>query len=295
MAQLAMQGHATRGKEVIEILEMLGGKNIYKLDGKKDLWYILSNATIEYATYLFQEQVYTLDEFEAMFPYKIGDKIIHSDYESPLEIVGMKWENDSIKYEVYTNDYGYWYSVDELQPCKEETMDRKYNVEEYLKVWEETEKGLEVVVNDRFELKEDNGKFYIIKKQPQYPKTYEESCDVLGTYPIYNNPNLCICEWHPETRERHEYYSKLANLSQELIVFMKLLICRDAYWKIAGDWKPDWEDETDIYYTISYDDVNIKCYNNTDVYSKLAFPTEEMRDAFYGNFKELIETCKEFL
>ena len=27
----------------------------------------------------------------------------------------------------------------------------------------------------------------------------------------------------------------------------------------------------------------------------LAFPTEEMRDAFYENFKELIEECKELL
>ena len=27
----------------------------------------------------------------------------------------------------------------------------------------------------------------------------------------------------------------------------------------------------------------------------LSFPTEEMRDAFYENFKEQIEVCKEFL
>jgi hypothetical protein len=27
----------------------------------------------------------------------------------------------------------------------------------------------------------------------------------------------------------------------------------------------------------------------------LLFPTEEMRDAFYENFKDLIEKCKEFL
>ena len=27
----------------------------------------------------------------------------------------------------------------------------------------------------------------------------------------------------------------------------------------------------------------------------LAFPTEEMRDAFYENFKDLIEQCKELL
>ena len=60
-------------------------------------------------------------------------------------------------------------------------------------------------------------------------------------------------------------------------------------------WEPDWEDETEIYYTISYDGVNIKCYNNTDVYSKLTFPTKEMRDAFCENFKDLIERCKTFL
>jgi hypothetical protein len=27
----------------------------------------------------------------------------------------------------------------------------------------------------------------------------------------------------------------------------------------------------------------------------LVFPTEEMRDAFYENFKDLIEKCKKFL
>lgn len=29
MAKLLIWGHATRGQEVIEILEMLGGKNVY--------------------------------------------------------------------------------------------------------------------------------------------------------------------------------------------------------------------------------------------------------------------------
>lgn len=33
MANLAIRGHATRGKEVIEILEMLGGEN-----KKRTLW-----------------------------------------------------------------------------------------------------------------------------------------------------------------------------------------------------------------------------------------------------------------
>ena len=120
----------------------------------------------------------------------------------------------------------------------------------------------------------------------QYPKDYEECCEVLG---ISDNRgfgfiNLSECE---NTLMSH---------------FIQLKRCRDAYWKIAGEqmelgkpWEPDWKNEIEIYYTISHDGVNIKCYNYTDVYSKLAFPTAEMRDAFYENFKELIEQCKELL
>ena len=69
----------------------------------------------------------------------------------------------------------------------------------------------------------------------------------------------------------------------------KLLICRDAYWKIAGEemglGKP-WEPQEGVIY----------CYMpNAPHYirSIFPFPTEEMRDAFYENFKSKIEICKE--
>ena len=101
MAHLAIKGHATRGNEVIALLEMLGGKNIYKLDGKKDLWYILSNSVIEYATYLFQEQGYTLDEFVARFPYKVGDEVI-SQYGKLSRIRSLIWSDrdNQVRYEL---------------------------------------------------------------------------------------------------------------------------------------------------------------------------------------------------
>ena len=37
MAKLVIKGHETRGKEVIEILEMLGGYNYYNLSGKNGI------------------------------------------------------------------------------------------------------------------------------------------------------------------------------------------------------------------------------------------------------------------
>ena len=82
----------------------------------------------------------------------------------------------------------------------------------------------------------------------------------------------------------------------------KLLICRDAYWKIAGEqmglekpWEPDWKDCDENKYCIYITESEIKTgmfrYDN----QILAFPTKELRDAFYENFKDLIEECKEFL
>lgn len=79
-------------------------------------------------------------------------------------------------------------------------------------------------------------------------------------------------------------------------------MCRDAYWKIAGEelgldgrWEPDWSngDETKfcIYATQNIISLDIFGVDNRI----LAFPTEEMRDTFYKNFDYLIDACKELL
>ena len=88
-----------------------------------------------------------------------------------------------------------------------------------------------------------------------------------------------------------------------LFEFQKLLIARDAYWKIAGEekrlgrpWEPDWKKQDKKYIISIFEDTVI--YFENETYNRntiLAFPTEEMRDAFYENFKELINSCKELL
>jgi hypothetical protein len=74
--------------------------------------------------------------------------------------------------------------------------------------------------------------------------------------------------------------------------FIQLLRCRDAYWKIEN-WKFNYDEKCYYLYT-EYGNVQ-KYWGPTESNIILAFPTEEMRDAFYENFKELIEECKEFL
>ena len=125
-----------------------------------------------------------------------------------------------------------------------------------------------------------------VNKKPVYPTTYDECCEIIG-----------ISRHDVEIDLPQPYQQKMFNL-------FNLCICRNAYWKIAGEqmgldepWKHNYlKDANTIRYAI---------YNTGDEIVKLdgklyrnyilCFPTEEMRDAFYENFKDLIEQCKEFL
>ena len=138
-----------------------------------------------------------------------------------------------------------------------------------------------------YELQED-GYFSWVEKKKEYPKTYEECEKILGLEDSIIEGCL-----------GYEY--KLLN------AFQKLLMCRDAYWKIAGEelelgkpWQPDyteesWEQGSPIKYVIYYTGTNITKERKCTPSYVLSFPTEEMRDAFYENFKKEIEICKELL
>ena len=159
----------------------------------------------------------------------------------------------------------------------------------------------EITRNEEYEFRDENGnvinatKIVLEKKKKEYPKTYEECCKVLNIAVR----DLDILDNMLDTSEI--IYRK--NLDRLLNSFRKLLICRDAYWKIAGDemglekpWEPSRGSKI---YFISYilsSDKLIKDYAD-DIYANviLSFPTEEMRDAFYENFKSEIEQCKELL
>lgn len=137
-------------------------------------------------------------------------------------------------------------------------------------------------------------KITLEKKEKMYPKTYEECCKVLGI-PIHGGIAL-VGNWCIEDGYIVQHLETLRALS-------KLLICRDAYWKIAGEemglgkpWKPDWTDQESLKYCITSIKDQVEASKRYYIMNTiLAFPTEEMRDTFYENFKELIESCKELL
>lgn len=119
-----------------------------------------------------------------------------------------------------------------------------------------------------------------------HPKTYKECCDILGLDTMAN--------------DAQGYKSDLIIRLQELI------ICRDAYWKVYSEqmrldcpWYPDYEIDENGFGTVKFCIKNkvgkimkIETYETNTI---LAFPTAEMRNAFYENFREDIERCSELL
>lgn len=132
MAILAIKGHPIRGNEVIELLEMLGGKNPYKLTG--DIPCVSYTIGLSNEIYMIGDLrpnikfiSYTLEEFEAKFPYKVRDIVqLIDDDEYKYEIVSMRWTGSKIKYDAYgLNCISnlYLYNVEKLKPYKQPTME----------------------------------------------------------------------------------------------------------------------------------------------------------------------------
>lgn len=298
---LAISGHPTRSKEVVELLKILGGKdsNDHKCSNPNRFYQVL-NGHICWGYIGLEEfveyDIFTLEEFLEKYPFKVGDKVFDIADGNPGMIGAMKWDKDvsDMKYHVFfdNGDMG-WYTNDTIGLLKkdenlEETQsahDKSIFIMEH-SMWPIVKDDfLEYKIVDGYEVdKIENGNIILKPIKPKYPKTYKECCKVLG---YDDRETYCICHTGANERLFESLYS--------------LKVCRDAYWAIAGDelglnepWEYDMsKDEFASAIAYQYGSIQ-KCevrYKN----HFLTFPTQEMRNTFYENFKELIESCKELL
>ena len=278
--KLSIKGHLTRSKEVIELFKMMGGCDCGYGGGGTSFYYYISQfgnieascKPYEFDTYI----VYTLEEFLEKYPYKVGD-VIKFPNDMAEEIAEMKWDEE-LKDIIYTSVSG----------CTRPSLVPKTKKEKKINQMSLANCDLdevEIVLGDRFELKIKDGKYYAVRKKPTYPKL----------------TNLSECK---EILGEKDMYQSVSGYKGELLTnFQRLLIFRDAYWKIAGEvmgldkpWTPKYETLVDnTFFTIQTFNGEINKSGTSHRNSILAFPTEEMRDVFYENFKDLIEECKELL
>jgi hypothetical protein len=96
MAKLAIKGHETRGKEVIEVLEMLGGKQFESYNGNEINWcYTIIEGSIDWDYPSDKYVVFALEEFLEKFPYKVGDEVlINNDENDVYTVKSMEWDEN---------------------------------------------------------------------------------------------------------------------------------------------------------------------------------------------------------
>lgn len=310
MTKLAIKGHALRGKEVIGILEMLGGKSNGNIKGyNDDLYYYIAKDGLIYGSGVKYDElardytIFSLEEFLERYPYKVGDEVEYKsigDANLKSKIIYMEWCN-SLNKVLYTTEDAQVISTEDITetksipPYKEEIMEENvcenisgidddaiFRFNYSMRPEVNADGMLCYKIPEGYEtFSVQNGMIILKPKKPTYPKTYKECCDVLGINTMDN--------------DAQGYKADL------IIRFQELFIARNAYWKIAGEqmglgkpWEPDLENE-ELYCIENYNKQIIKSKTNTAFNKILIFPTEEMRDAFYDNFKDLIESCKELL
>ena len=80
--RLAIRGHDTKSKDVKQLLKQLGGCDSgYACENHSFYYYINQYGNIVGTSVLPLERwaVYTLEEFEKEFPYKVGDVVTYFD------------------------------------------------------------------------------------------------------------------------------------------------------------------------------------------------------------------------
>ena len=227
-------------------------------------------------------------EEETKPKFKVGDKVILDPY--PCVVTDVNWR-DSLHGFVYTvrgADFGKMVGEEDLV-LDERTVPNTNEIIQLIKNdWNNFKDRYDIPDDYHFVDKNGNeiniSEIVLEKKKKEYPKSYEECLNILG----YN-----IAHTIPMN---HGHNGLL------IMKLQRLLIYRDAYWKIAGEemgldgpWEPDWKNDEQFKYIITCRRGCIikDTYTAKDVI--LAFPTEEMRDAFKENFDPDIEICKEFL
>lgn len=130
MKQLAFVGHLKRGKEIKEILQQLGGTHVgYACSGERFYFYINRSNTIEGSSQLPPPydvwKVYTLEEFEKEFPYKVGDVVTyvnHNNASIDVFVHGIRWNphRGAIEYILQTGAVAF---AENLKPMKKELKD----------------------------------------------------------------------------------------------------------------------------------------------------------------------------
>lgn len=292
--KIAIQGHPTKGKEVIQILERFGGNNYNYLNATSPRLYYY-NGNFNHIDYIHRDSInrniykcYTLEEFEKEFPFKIGDKVtIVGLPDFPKIITKITWDCDAILYS-FEDSNDTWFYADALKKFE---MKEERNIILTLgkaKEWYKKGGELKEVALQAFSEKE--------LTKNELPKTWEEFCT---NYPIqtgesYINPGCSIStiskriEGRDIEMDRNFCSSKKSAKAHLAMIQLEQL--RDCW---RDGWEPIWNISKKWCIRLWGNELSVGIATNISRF--LTFPTKEMAEDFLKCFRDLIEKAGDLI
>lgn len=286
--KIAIQGHPVRGKEVIKILESLGGKNGFDQSGsnEKFVYYINSIGLINSVPQSMcsnERRIYTLEEFEEEFPFKIGDRVISTTTNFIGTITNFK-------------ESGYCY-------VKLDSGNFLCIFKQHLKLYKEMNEGRNITLTlekakewytKGGELKEIALQAFTEKELNPLPRSWKEFCE---NYPI--KPGEIYVDGYSKfivnnLGTRNHIHDKNICPSQKSaeahLAMIQLEQLRNCWW---NGWEPEWNNCEK--YVIKWEKDNLIVFTAKCVHAFLVFPTREMAEEFLECFRNLIEKAGDLI
>ena len=151
----------------------------------------------------------------------------------------------------------------------------------------------EIIIPQGWEIDEVRGnKIILMESKKELPKTWEECIAKIRDLECIDR-NSCIdtATFTDDVASKHINDIPIG-LGKPMLALCQLLVCREVY---RQGWKPNWKDGKEIKWSIECIEYRISSMICTYCSKVLSFQSEEIRDKFLENFKDLIEEAKELI
>ena len=265
----------------------MGGKNTEKLEGiYKTFYYIDDKGEISddhKQNFPPTYKLYTLDEFESEFPFKIGDIVLIKGVNKPYEIVALEWFINKLCYKL---DNRLHYAPETLTTYEEMKEERNITLTlDKAKEW----------YNKGGELKEIALQAFSEKELNPLPRSWEEFCK---NYPVKNGEctieaedRISVSPWAINVRRLKTWIPSKKSAEAHLAM-IQLEQLRDCWW---NGWKPNWLEGNVQKYVIQKWRDRISIETTYVTHSFLSFPTYEIAKEFLKYFRDLIEKAGDLI
>lgn len=151
----------------------------------------------------------------------------------------------------------------------------------------------EIIIPQGWEIDEVRGnKIILMESKKELPKTWEECiAKIKDLEYIDSNSNIEEVDFNINIAFEHINDIPIG-LGKPILALCQLLVCREVY---RQSWKPNWTNANENKYCIINNFNKIEPTYYSFISRVLSFQSEEVRDKFLENFKDLIEEAKELI